>query len=63
MVSKIKAGSYDTSTYAKDQDASHNGGVLRRSDFIVCGAEEALLGAIGAGHNDALLGSHYAKNI
>ena len=49
------------STYTKDQDAPDNGGVLRRSDLVVCGTKEALLGAPGAGKNNALFGRHVAS--
>lgn len=48
----------DTSTYTKDQEASNNGGVLGRGDFIVEAADKALLRATAARDDNALVGGH-----
>lgn len=58
---RSKKSTVQSSTYTKDQDAPDNGGVLRRSDLVVCGTEEALLGATGIGKDNALLGRHGAS--
>ena len=42
-------------TYAEDKNTSHDGGVLRMSDFIVGGTQKALF---LVGRDDALSGSH-----